>query len=180
MKERQPGGPFYVFANATYTWLVLFVAALFLAAVVNGLFSVPLEQVVDVVFAIQLLFVAVVVLNLGILFVEEIVTGRFTHAFASLCAAALALLFPFAAIAGYRLYASLVGADITKAINVYFQFIHTFTGFLFDASVLHEGRTPEGLIALDVLDKTELVLIAISIVASVLATASFRRRSDRA
>jgi|CXWL01.1.fsa_nt_gi hypothetical protein len=117
-------GAFQAYAAS---WLFNFLVAMAGAIIANGVFAVPLYQVVNVNLSIAC-FVAIVLLALyGVGFLAGIFTGQFGVLSVVLFGSLLAILIPFAPIAAYQIYAWLGGLSIASQSFVYDDFMATFS-----------------------------------------------------
>lgn len=108
-------------------WAYYVFVSLFFALICNGLYGIPLYQVVDVNLALFLTWVAVLATLLAVGLIFELAKGDFTNAFEALLYIALLAFLPFGAITGYMIYGWLGGGQITNASFVYDGFIGIFT-----------------------------------------------------
>lgn len=114
------------FKSYGVTWLRDVMIAFFVALICNGIWGVPLYQVVDVTLALSLTSTAVVAALLAMILVYEVFNGLLRGALESLVYLAALAFLPFAAITGYMIYGWLGGGDVTTASFVYKIFVGLF------------------------------------------------------
>ncbi len=118
------GGAFQTYA---YSWVFNFAISIMGALIANGIWSVPLFQVVNVNLSIALFFaIAALVINVLVL-VIGVLSGQAGAAAMSLFGVLLSCLVPFAPIAAYELYAWLGGLNVAQQSFVYDDFMTLFT-----------------------------------------------------
>ena len=107
------------------TWVYYVFAALVIALICNGIFGIPLEQVVDVNLALFLSWVAIIAGGMVIIMAFEVVNGDFRGAFESLLYIAAFVFLPFGAITGYMIYGWFGGGAVGDSF-VYNGFLGLF------------------------------------------------------
>jgi hypothetical protein len=132
---RESGGAAWLgqfFKNYGQTWVWYAFTALFFGLVCNGIFGIPLYQVVDVNLALFLTWVAVMGALLVLILVLEVVNGEFRDALVTLLLLAAYMFLPFGAITGYMVYAWFGGGEVSNASFVYEGFMAIFVrGYAF-------------------------------------------------
>ena len=113
--------------NYGQMWLRFAATALFFGVVCNGIFGIPLYQVVDVNLALLLFWIAITVGLLLIVFAIEVFNGDFRDALVTLLYFAAFVFLPFGAITGYMVYVWLGGGPVSDASFVYEGFMGIFT-----------------------------------------------------
>ena len=108
------------------TWVYYVILSLVFASICNGLWGVPLWQVVDVNLSLFLTWVAFMA-ALGVFaFAVDLSQGDLSSALANILFIVLLALLPFGVITGYMIYAWLGGGQVTNASFVYDAFLNLF------------------------------------------------------
>jgi len=113
--------------NYGQMWLRYALTALFFGVVCNGIFGIPLYQVVDVNLALLLTWIAFVGALLVFILALEIFNGEFRDGLVTLLYLAAFTFLPFGAITGYMVYGWLGGGPVSEASFVYEGFMSIFT-----------------------------------------------------
>lgn len=109
-----------------YVWLRFVVTAVIVAAIANGIFGIPLWQIVDVNLSVFLFFVGLYVAwNIARL-LADILRRDLASAIAHLILIPMLALLPFGVIAGYMIYGVLGGGEVAGASFVYDGFVNMF------------------------------------------------------
>lgn len=101
------------------------IMGLIIGLVCNGIWGIPLYQVVDVNLAISISFLVVIFVMLFFVFLMEISQGQWWDALDTTIVILTSAFLPFGAVLGYMIYGWLGGGDVTSASFVY----KTYVGF---------------------------------------------------
>lgn len=102
------------------------VVAVVIGLVCNGIWGIPLYQVVDVNLAISLSLIVVFAGALGIVFFLELANGMLRGAVETLVYIASLCFLPFGAVVGYMIYSGLGGGDVTSTSFVFKAYVGMF------------------------------------------------------
>lgn len=140
--------------NYGQMWIRYAFTALFFGVVCNGIFGIPLYQVVDVNLALLLTWIAFIGGLLVIILALEVFNGEFRDAVATLLYLAAFTFLPFGAITGYMVYGWLGGGPVSDASFVYEGFMAIFingykyvSGFIDVFGAIEVKETAQGAIS---------------------------------
>lgn len=114
------------------------IMGLIIGFVCNGLWGIPLYQVVDVNLAISISVLALIVVLLVFVFLMEIAQGKWWDALDSTIFILTSAFLPFGAVLGYMIYGWLGGGDVTSASFVYKTYVGFF-GSIYEVVAVSTG-----------------------------------------
>lgn len=122
------------------TWIYYVLLSLVFASICNGLWGIPLWQVVDVNLALFLTWMAVMAV-LGLFAIAvDLSQGDLKLALANVVYIVLLALLPFGVITGYMIYAWFGGGQVTNASFVYDAFLNLFVrGYAYVATLFGDA-----------------------------------------
>lgn len=109
-----------------FAWVFNFFVTTFGAIVANGIFSVPLYQVVNVNLSIAIFVMLVLLAIYGVGFVFALVSMNFSAVVVLLFGSVLAILIPFAPIAAFQIYAYFGSLSVGGESFIYDGFMESF------------------------------------------------------
>jgi hypothetical protein len=117
------------------SWIFNFVVALLGALIANGIYNVPLFQVVNVNLSVALFFAFSMAAIQAVLLVYSVVTVSISRVVGTIVGIVLALLVPFASIAAYQVYAWLGGLSVSGESFIYDEFMSMFAAVMKEVAV---------------------------------------------